>query len=69
MTNGYRLARPTYYFPRIAVRLFLPTETLSMFFAEAINTECSCPRAVNPTALNRAATSLLKRSTHAATYC
>lgn len=38
-------------------RLFPPTETLSMFLAQALNADRSCQQAVNNTALHRMANS------------
>jgi Transposase DDE domain len=50
-------------------RLFPPTETLSMFLAQALNADRSCQRAVNNTALNRVANHLPTCSTHTGAYC
>jgi hypothetical protein len=50
-------------------RLFPPTETLSMFLAQALNADRSCQRAVNNTALHRAAGGLPSCSTHTGAYC
>jgi hypothetical protein len=50
-------------------RLFPPTETLSMFLAQALNADRSCQKAVNNTALHRAAGGLPSCSTHTGAYC
>ena len=55
--------------PEHRERLFPPTETLSMFLAQALNTDRSCQKAVNKTALHRAAGSLPPCSTHTGAYC
>jgi hypothetical protein len=45
-------------------RLFPPTETLSMFLAQALSADRSCQRAVNDTAIKRLAGGLPVCSTH-----
>ena len=50
-------------------RLFPPTETLSMFLAQALSADRSCQKAVNDTALRRAAGGLPLCSTHTGAYC
>ena len=50
-------------------RLFPPTETLSMFLAQALNADRSCQQAVNHTALHRVANHLPGCSTHTGAYC
>jgi len=50
-------------------RLFPPTETLSMFVAQALNADRSCQKAVNDTALHRLASGLPSCSTHTGAYC
>ena len=55
--------------PQHRERLFPPTETLSMFLAQALNADRSCQKAVNNTVLNRIANSLPKCSTHTGAYC
>lgn len=50
-------------------RLFPPTETLSMFLAQALNADRSCQQAVNNAALNRAAHGLPACSTRTGAYC
>lgn len=50
-------------------RLFPPTETLSMFLAQALNADRSCQKAVNGTALHRVASGLPPCSTHTGAYC
>ena len=50
-------------------RLFPPTETLSMFLAQALNADRSCQKAVNDTALHRLASGLPSCSTYTGAYC
>ena len=50
-------------------RLFPPTETLSMFLAQALNADRSCQKAVNNTAMHRLASGLPPCSTHTGAYC
>ena len=50
-------------------RLFPPTETLSMFLAQALNADRSCQKAVNSAAIHRMAGGLPSCSTHTGAYC
>jgi len=50
-------------------RLYPPTETLSMFLAQALSTDRSCQRAVNDAAIKRLAGGLTPCSTHTGAYC
>ncbi len=50
-------------------RLFPPTETLSMFLAQALSTDRSCQRAVNDAAIKRLAGGMTRCSTHTGAYC
>lgn len=50
-------------------RLFPPTETLSMFLAQALSADRSCQKAVNDTAIRRLVASLPSCSTHTGAYC
>lgn len=50
-------------------RLFPPTETLSMFLAQALSTDRSCQRIVNEGAIKRLVTGLAPCSTHTGAYC
>jgi Transposase DDE domain len=50
-------------------RLFPPTETLSMFLAQALSADRSCQKVVNDTAIRRLAGSLPLCSTHTGAYC
>ena len=50
-------------------RLFPPTETLSMFLAQALSADRSCQKAVNETAVKRLAGGLSGCSTHTGAYC
>lgn len=50
-------------------RLFPPTETLSMFLAQALSVDRSCQKVVNDTAVKRLANGLPPCSTHTGAYC
>jgi Transposase DDE domain len=50
-------------------RLFPPTETLSMFLAQALHADRSCQQVVNNSALHRVANRLPQCSTHTGAYC
>lgn len=50
-------------------RLFPPTETLSMFLAQALSADRSCQKAVNDAAIKRLAGGLPGCSTHTGAYC
>ncbi len=50
-------------------RLYPPTETLSMFLAQALSTDRSCQCAVNDAAIKRLAGGLTPCSTHTGAYC
>lgn len=50
-------------------RLFPPTETLSMFLAQALSADRSCQKVVNEAAIKRLAGGLLGCSTHTGAYC
>jgi len=50
-------------------RLFPPTETLSMFLAQALNADRSCQRAVDEAAVKRLVGGLSPCSTHTGGYC
>ena len=55
--------------PEHRERVFPPTETLSMFLAQALNADRSCQKAVSHTALYRMAGGLPPCSTHTGAYC
>ena len=55
--------------PEHRERLFPPTETLSMFLAQAMNADRSCQNVVNETAFKRVAGGLPTHSTHTGAYC
>ena len=50
-------------------RLFPPTETLSIFLAQALSADRSCQNAVNEAALRRLAGGMRACSTHTGAYC
>ena len=50
-------------------RLFPPTETLSIFLAQALSADHSCQKAVDEAALRRVAAGLSACSTHTGAYC
>ena len=55
--------------PQHRERVFSPTETLSMFLAQALSADRSCQKAVNKTAIKRLAGGLPPCSTHTGAYC
>ena len=55
--------------PEHRERLFPPTETLSMFVAQAINADRSCQNIVNQAAIQRFSGGLPTCSTHTGGYC
>ena len=55
--------------PQHRERLFPPTETLSMFLAQALSADRSCQRAVNDAALTRLTEGLRVCSTGTGAYC
>ena len=55
--------------PEHRERLFPPTETLSMFLAQALSTDRSCQKAVNDAAVQRWSGGLPPCSTHTGGYC
>jgi len=55
--------------PEHRERLFPPTETLSMFLAQAMNADRSCQKAVDDTAIKRLMGGLPLCSTHTGAYC
>ncbi len=55
--------------PEHRERLFPPTETLSMFLAQAMGADRSCQRAVNDAAVKRLTGGLPGCSTHTGAYC
>lgn len=55
--------------PQHRERLFPPTETLSMFLAQALSADRSCQNAVNEAAVRRMAGALPGCSTHTGAYC
>ena len=50
-------------------RRFPPTETLSMFLAQALSADRSCQKAVDEAAMRRLAAGLAPGSTHTGAYC
>ena len=50
-------------------RLFPPTETLSMFLAQALSADRSCQHIVNEAAVKRVSAALSPCSTHTGAYC
>ena len=55
--------------PEHRERLFPPTETLSMFLAQAMSADRSCQQAVNEAAIKRLNGGLPQCSTHTGAYC
>lgn len=55
--------------PEHRERLFPPTETLSMFLAQALSEDRSCQRAVNEASIKRLIQGMSPCSTHTGAYC
>ena len=55
--------------PQHRERRFPPTETLSMFLAQALSADRSCQKAVDEAAIKRLAAGLTPCSTHTGAYC
>ena len=55
--------------PKHRERLFPPTETLSMFLAQALSADRSCQKAVDDAAIKRVLGNLPLCSTHTGAYC
>lgn len=55
--------------PEHRERLYPPTETLSMFLAQALGADRSCQKAVNEAAVRRLVAGLPPCSTHTGAYC
>ena len=55
--------------PKHRQRLFPPTETLSMFLAQAMNADRSCQNAVNDFSIKRSCNGLKPSSVHTGAYC
>ena len=55
--------------PRHRERRFPPTETLSMFLAQALSADRSCQKAVDEAAIKRLAAGVPPGSTHTGAYC
>lgn len=55
--------------PEHRERLYPPTETLSMFLAQSMNSDRSCQNIVNQTAINKIAGGLSSASTSTGGYC
>jgi hypothetical protein len=55
--------------PEHRERLFPPTETLSMFLAQAMSADRSCQKAVDEAAIKRLSGGLPRCSTHTGAYC
>ena len=55
--------------PEHRERLYPPTETLSMFLAQALSADRSCQRAVNEFAIQRLTRGLSVCSTNTGAYC
>ncbi|WP_454834174.1 hypothetical protein [Pseudomonas lini] len=54
--------------PKHRLRLFPPTETLSMFLAQAMNADQSCQNAVNDLSIKRSCDGLRPNSVHTGAY-
>ncbi len=69
LTGSELLGQVETLLPEHRERLFPPTETLSMFLAQALSADRSCQRAVNEAAIKRLSGGLPGCSTHTGAYC
>ena len=69
LTSPALLDQVEWLLPEHRERLFPPTETLSMFLAQAMSADRSCQQAVNESALKRMMGRLPRCSTHTGAYC
>jgi hypothetical protein len=69
LTRSELLGEVESLLPPHRARVFPPTETLSMFLAQALSADRSCQKAVNDTAVKRVATGRPPCSTHTGAYC
>lgn len=69
LTSDTLLSKVEELLPEHRERLYPPTETLSMFLAQAMSADRSCQQAVNQAALNRLVVGLPANSVHTGGYC
>ena len=69
LTSEHMLNKVESLLPEHRERLFPPTETLSMFMAQALSADRSCQKAVDEAAVKRLAGGLRRCSTHTGAYC
>lgn len=69
LTSEQLLDKVESLLPEHRERLFPPTETLSMFLAQALSADRSCQQAVSDAAVKRLAMGLPQCSTHTGGYC
>jgi len=69
LTAPELLQRVESVLPEHRERLFPPTETLSMFLAQAMSADRSCQNAVNDLSIKRACGGLKPNSTRTGAYC
>ena len=68
-TSEKRGLAPCDLTPEHREKLYPPTETLSMFLAQAMNADRSCQNIVNQVAVNKIAGGLAPGSTSTGAYC
>ena len=69
LTSDALLGEVEALLPEHRERLYPPTETLSMFLAQAMSADRSCQNIVNQATLQRITEGLTARSTHTGGYC
>ena len=69
LTSEHLLDTVESLLPKHRERQFPPTETLSMFMAQALSADRSCQQAVDQVAVKRLAAGLPPYSTHTGAYC
>lgn len=69
LTSPELLEQVEIHLPEHRERLFPPTETLSLFLSQVMNTDQSCQQIVNQAAVQRLAMGMPACSTHTGAYC
>ncbi len=69
LTSRELLSTVEQLLPKHRERRYPPTETLSLFLAQALNADRSCQKAVNDAAIQRIASGLPTVSTATGGYC
>jgi len=69
LTGDALLDKVEQHLPPHRERLYPPTDTLSLFMAQSLNSDSACQQVVNQHAVDRIANGLKPCSTHTGAYC